>query len=69
MSAKALTCASCGAAFHCGADDMDAPCWCMALPPVLPVPEADASCLCPTCLAARLQGSGVWPASTDRQDC
>lgn len=50
------TCARCGATFSCAmADPSDGqPCWCTALPPVMPVPtpgaDANASCLCPACL-------------------
>ncbi|MGV7211038.1 cysteine-rich CWC family protein [Oxalobacteraceae bacterium A2-2] len=57
------TCTRCGATFHCGmADAADAansqPCWCAALPAVLPVPDAAAlsedqprpGCWCPACL-------------------
>ncbi|HEY5800277.1 MAG TPA: cysteine-rich CWC family protein [Burkholderiaceae bacterium] len=50
------TCARCGAGFSCGMVDAagsDAPCWCTALPPVLPVPsDAVQACYCPACLAA-----------------
>jgi hypothetical protein len=55
------TCARCGASFRCGVSAGDQACWCMSLPPLLPLPElADAaaapaaSCLCPDCLKARL---------------
>lgn len=52
-------CAQCGAPFRCGMDAGDAECWCVSLPPLLPVPAAStgdlaASCLCPACLQARL---------------
>ena len=30
-------------------------CWCMALPPVMPMPDQPAGCLCPDCLAAAVQ--------------
>jgi len=54
-------CARCGTAFQCG---VDAPggCWCARLP-VLPATavQADAGCLCPTCLEAMLCDAG--PAS------
>jgi hypothetical protein len=49
------TCARCGAAFHCGANDRE-PCWCAALhvePLTLAQLAADLrGCLCPACLAA-----------------
>ncbi len=45
------TCSRCGASFDCAmADQLDAPCWCVALPAVVPVPGVDASCWCPVCL-------------------
>lgn len=50
-------CAQCGAPFRCGMEGGDAECWCVSLPPLLPLPAADspsAGCLCPTCLQARL---------------
>lgn len=47
-------CVRCQAEFSCamvdGAPD-GAPCWCTALPAMLPVPEAGAAgCYCPQCL-------------------
>ncbi|MFD2365135.1 cysteine-rich CWC family protein [Pseudoduganella sp. GCM10020061] len=46
-------CSRCGAAFGCAmADGLDGPCWCTALPPAMPLPGPDASCLCPGCLKA-----------------
>jgi hypothetical protein len=41
------TCARCGASFAC---TPEGDCWCMALPPRLPVPDGPATCLCPRCL-------------------
>jgi hypothetical protein len=48
-SSRALTCASCGAAFTCTGDAI---CWCAAEPYRLPMPALDtaADCLCPQCL-------------------
>lgn len=43
------TCA-CGRQFTCDLAAGKATCWCAALPPVLPVPDAAAACLCPDCL-------------------
>jgi predicted Fe-S protein YdhL (DUF1289 family) len=46
----ATKCSRCGASFVCGASDCSTPCWCASYPPV--EPKADATCLCPACLAA-----------------
>ena len=46
-------CLRCGVAFSCALlGEQDGPCWCTALPAVLPVPASDgaASCFCPGCL-------------------
>jgi len=43
-------CVRCGAAFECGANG-PAPCWCAAYPRVMPVPQGNAGCYCPSCLA------------------
>ena len=48
-------CNRCGAQFSCAMADgaaSDQPCWCVALPAVMPVPggEAGQSCWCPACL-------------------
>ncbi|MDX8122706.1 cysteine-rich CWC family protein [Janthinobacterium sp. GMG2] len=49
-------CSLCGAAFQCGQLDPDAnePCWCVALPPAVPVPGGAAGCWCPACLQAHI---------------
>ncbi|MFC5477537.1 cysteine-rich CWC family protein [Massilia suwonensis] len=48
-------CSRCGAPFGCAmADGGDAPCWCTELPPVVPVPGAEAGCWCPACLRAHI---------------
>jgi hypothetical protein len=54
------TCTRCGASFGCAmVDGSDGPCWCTALPPAVPVPDAAdataagttaAGCWCPACL-------------------
>jgi hypothetical protein len=36
------------------ADGLDAPCWCTALPPTVPLPDAGAGCWCPACLRAHI---------------
>ncbi len=52
------TCSRCGAQFSCAMADPDgsnAPCWCAALPTVVPVPGVPgAACWCPTCLRAHI---------------
>jgi hypothetical protein len=57
-------CARCGALFACGMDGPE-PCWCAAYPLVMPLPQADAGCYCPACLAEltakRLLESGAAP--------
>jgi hypothetical protein len=53
-------CTRCGAIFGCAmADGSDGPCWCTALPPMVPVPlpgapAVDAGCWCPACLRAHI---------------
>jgi hypothetical protein len=47
------SCTRCGAGFAC---DPAGACWCAALPRKLKLPtEADARCLCPRCLEARIR--------------
>jgi hypothetical protein len=53
----AETCPECGARFPCGAAAGEDDCWCRELPAVLPVPEADARCRCPACLARRIDAA------------
>ncbi|MES2258834.1 MAG: cysteine-rich CWC family protein [Pseudomonadota bacterium] len=46
-------CKRCGATFGCAMVDGNdgGPCWCTALPPVVPLPAAtDVTCWCPACL-------------------
>lgn len=38
------------------ADQLTAPCWCVALAPVVPMPGVDASCWCPACLMRHIDG-------------
>jgi Cysteine-rich CWC len=57
-------CERCGATFHCAMADPGpdgkletTPCWCTALPPVVPVPAVQAAavgCWCPACLRAHI---------------
>lgn len=67
-------CARCGATFSCAmADPSDGqPCWCTALPPVVPVPtpgaDPNASCLCPACLRQLIDATATArqrPAAAD----
>jgi len=46
-------CAGCGAAFNCGMQAGQEPCWCASLPALEPVPGGRA-CLCRACLQAEL---------------
>ena len=41
---------SCGAVFVCGREAGHETCWCFEKSRLVPVPAADASCLCPSCL-------------------
>jgi hypothetical protein len=43
-------CPRCGARFECGMGGAG-PCWCADYPRVMPVPQANAGCYCPACLA------------------
>ncbi len=53
-------CTRCGAEFGCAMIDGDStPCWCMALPPVVKVPQGAAGCWCPACLRAQLAAQDV----------
>lgn len=47
------TCPRCGASFTCELEAGGDTCWCMALPPIAPVP-ASGGCLCPDCLRTDL---------------
>ncbi|HEY1181709.1 MAG TPA: cysteine-rich CWC family protein [Rhodocyclaceae bacterium] len=59
-------CSRCGAMFGCAmADGLAAPCWCTTVPAVLPVPGADARCLCPDCLRGHAATAGA-ATVTDR---
>ena len=54
-------CGRCGASFACGMEPGNgaagsAPCWCAALPNVLPVPrDGGSGCVCPACLGEMLK--------------
>ena len=41
---------ACGKRFTCDLAAGKERCWCADLPRVMPVPGADAACLCPDCL-------------------
>jgi hypothetical protein len=64
------TCTRCGAPFSCGmADGAGESCWCMRLPPVVPVPGAQpsaapAGCWCPACLEQHIAQSDPAPSAT-----
>ena len=47
-------CPACGAAFECGYAAGQSRCWCFELPSVR-VNDESAGCLCPRCLAQRLE--------------
>lgn len=52
------TCERCGKEFGCAmADKLEAPCWCTALPPAVPLPGGAGSCWCQDCLAAHIQAA------------
>ncbi|MGJ7915125.1 cysteine-rich CWC family protein [Massilia sp. LXY-6] len=63
------TCTRCGAGFGCAmVDGSDSPCWCTALPPVVPVPVPSGAgqpapgCWCPACLRQHIaQQAGASP--------
>ncbi|MFC0251597.1 cysteine-rich CWC family protein [Massilia consociata] len=51
-------CTRCGASFGCAMRDGNPePCWCTALPPVVPVPvpQEAAGCWCPACLRSHIE--------------
>ncbi|MES3023138.1 MAG: cysteine-rich CWC family protein [Pseudomonadota bacterium] len=54
------TCSACGAQFGCAMADGGAePCWCTALPPVVALPGAGASCWCPACLKQHIEAQQI----------
>jgi hypothetical protein len=72
MSTRISTCSRCGTALACAmADGAAGPCWCMDLPPVVPVPDADgpaaaAGCWCRTCLEQHIAQSTAAAPATPR---
>jgi Zn finger protein HypA/HybF involved in hydrogenase expression len=46
-------CTRCGASFTCSADLPTGQCWCNDLPKIKPTDNSD--CLCPVCLAERIE--------------
>jgi hypothetical protein len=53
-------CPKCGAPVACGMTNGEDTCWCLALPPALPVPANDsgARCYCRDCLMKLTTASG-----------
>jgi Cysteine-rich CWC len=45
-------CPACGGPVECGMTNGDEACWCLALPPALPMPPegSESRCYCPKCL-------------------
>jgi len=59
-------CALCGAAFTCGVQAGEEPCWCASLSALEPVPGR--SCLCRSCLEEELKtGSYLAAAASVRR--
>lgn len=56
------TCPRCGAAFTCGMNAGQEPCWCAALP-VLAVTQPEAGCFCPDCLKQLVEAQSQNQAS------
>lgn len=46
-------CENCGTAFHCGMTDQA--CWCATAFPTVISGSSGAACLCPRCLAERIE--------------
>ncbi len=62
-------CSRCGAAFGCAmADGGSEPCWCTALPPVIPVPGVEVGCWCPACLRAQIEQAAGDPLTVSRKE-
>ncbi len=51
LSTRGERVCACGRRFTCDLEAGKPRCWCADFPKVLPVPAADAACLCPECLA------------------
>jgi hypothetical protein len=69
MTTRPRTCARCGAPFACAMGAGAGPCWCMDLPPVVPVPQADApaaGCWCRACLEQHIAQSATAAPATPR---
>jgi hypothetical protein len=52
---NSVRCEGCGTFFQCGMNGADEPCWCAALPQVMPLPRQNAGCYCPDCLATLVE--------------
>lgn len=50
-STRIKTCPECGDAFACKAGG----CWCDHFPPLAPLPDPPSDCLCPRCLAKKIE--------------
>ena len=46
-----MICSKCHEVFICGAKNPNEKCWCMALPPLDPIPPQYEDCLCSKCLS------------------
>lgn len=59
-TSKTKHCSDCNAPFSCNSGGDDSPCWCSALPPLMPA-DFSQDCRCPACLsqavAERIQTS------------
>ena len=59
-------CGRCGAEFHCGCVAGEASCWCAALPHAMPLPPGESYCMCPPCLAEKVQDLAESRRGTDK---
>jgi hypothetical protein len=63
MTDAPIRCARCGTGIDCGARSGADECWCMKLPPMLPLPSGLDGCYCAQCLEL-LAGERPFPQST-----
>jgi hypothetical protein len=54
LGVKQKTCPKCGQLSECGAGYDGKPCWCAALPPIVPIKDG-TDCQCPACLAIEVR--------------
>ncbi|MBC7466505.1 MAG: cysteine-rich CWC family protein [Bdellovibrio sp.] len=52
-----MKCSRCDKEFQCESTDPDKQCWCMDMPPLLPIPKQFENCLCPECLKLFIKNS------------